>query len=773
MVDVVRQVLRASTLTPHGKIGRARLAWRGVAWRGVAWRGVARLRHRDASQRRRTCTASIDRIDRIDRNDRNDRIDRIDTVGLRSLSDTRCKHVRHCPPPLAARTGPDRISRQKTLCSPAKSTLTQLDFIATSSSPYNPTRGRSIFSIPTDSADDDPDFDEPQPKKKQKTTAQASGKRSQQKRAKNAMREHDQSTMTQCWKLLDYARDSDESDGDGDDDEDVDLVAAMLHPPSPDHKSSERALRAGPASDTLDQAALLSGKIGDGASDSESQMTSSPPPRLYNHPALTASSDHGSDTTRPTTAGSDQHPQTPRKGLPVVIPSSQTPSSITLSVHERPQDRGVYQRSPLKDRSTNVSPLKCPAGSSPSSKAPDKSAPIQPQNEANLAIEKGSMQPLWISRVACTPKKETKHLERTATIQDSEEGDMDFNSPGKAVRVTARATIVQESQLESDMIELDATTDDEDYDQHDINDLKSEDNDEMPEHTYYSLMQQSTFNPVDAALDRDANRFGITATQLSTQVQAKTQKVQSHSKGDGIVEDFKEPDEDETSEKAAATGAGLKKLEIEKVNIVVRKHREPSPELGESRPRSIKVEKNVHEDAEVVPSSQPQEKKQLFPETKPTPSRLTHDRLGDWTEAANTNAGLTQAASGSGDIAPVKIMAPPAGRGQTQSHPSQVSTVVPSQQSGPNSVDSLPHMPPRTTVPPPTETIPSSPIPLPPWADDDNGVRMNTETQLTDFSLPRPPSLIEKSNPFICSTLHITTLSRPIQRSELDGYGYP
>ncbi|KAF7196522.1 hypothetical protein HII31_02250 [Pseudocercospora fuligena] len=643
-----------------------------------------------------------------------------------------------------------RSARQRKSAPPfltrQQSTLTQLDFVGTSSSPYDPRKGRSIFSIPTDSADDDPDFEEPQPKKKQKTTAQASNKKSGQKRAKNAIREHDQSTMTQCWKLHDYAKDSEESDdGAGD----IGLEGALIYPSGADDKCGGQALLAPterPVSDTLDQAALLSGNIGDAASDSESQITSSPPPRLYRHPALTASSDHGSDTTRPTTAGSDRHPQTPRRERPAVIPSSQTPSSIKLSVHFEPQNRGVYERSPLKNRSTNVSPLKRSGGSSPTKIAPAKLERIQLENDANLGPKEGSIQPLWIAKVACTPKKETKHLERTTTIQDSEEGDLESSSPGKSARAVIRTTIVQQSQLESDMIELDATTDDEDYDQHDDDDMKieeSHDDDEMPEHTYCSLMRQSTFDPVNAALDRDANRFGNATTQLPPQTQQRTQVPQCSSKGGVNAQEFAE----ETPVEVAALDTDLEERDTGKVDIVVASQRGPSPELGENIFRPIKVEKSIHEEqSEVVLSSQPQEKKQSFSEARSTPARSAHDRLGDWTEAANMNAASPQAASSSGDIAPVETMAPPARRGHTQSHPSQISTVVPSQQSQPNSAYGRPHIQTRTTAPPLPETIPSSPIPLPPWADEGNIVRMNTETQLTDFSLPHPPPLSYSSS---------------------------
>ncbi|KXT07471.1 hypothetical protein AC578_523 [Pseudocercospora eumusae] len=656
-------------------------------------------------------------------------------------------HRRLAPAPVQREFPPRRRSARQRKSAPSslarqQSTLTQLDFISTSSSPYNPRQGRSIFSIPTDSVDDDPDFEEPRPKKRQRTTAQASSKKSGQKRAKNALRDDDQSTMTQCWRLHDYVRDSEESDdGQGE----MVIEGALLHPASVDDQSGEQGLlapAAAPVSDTLDQAALLSANIGDEASDPESQMTSSPPPRLYQHPALTASSDHGSNTTRPTTAGSDRHPQTPRNERLAAIPSSQTPSSIKLSVHFEPKTRGVYERSPLKDRSTNVSPLKSSAGHSPSKIAPAKLVLIQLEDEADLAPKEGSIQPLWISKVACTPKKEAKHLERTTTIQDSEAGDLESSSPGQPARASTRAKVVQESQPEGDMIGLDATTDDEDYDQHDGNDLKiDEDGDEVPEHTYCSLMQQGTFNPVNAALDRDANRFRNAATQMPSQIQDETQILQGRAEGGVNTQGFAE---EKLLAKAAAPDPGVEERDTGKIDMVVASQRGRSPELGEGPSRPIEVEKSIHEEeTEVVLSSQPQEKKQSLSEARSTPA---HDRLGDWTEAANMSAPPPQAASSSGDIAPVEIMAPPARRGHTQSHPSQISTVVPSQQSPPNSADDRPHIQIRTAAPPLPETLPSSPIPLPPWADEGSIVRMNTETQLTDFSLPQPPSLFYSSS---------------------------
>ena len=123
-------------------------------------------------------------------------------------------------------------------------------------------------------------------------------------------------------------------------------------------------------------------------------------------------------STRPTTADSDNHPQTPRRFTKTFVPSSETPSSLHKS-QVAPESQALHQRSPLKEKSVNISPVK--------RQSPLKSKVSFAENELE-AVDDGKVDDqgigLWKATIAHTPKKNRERkFDRVTSIQESEQDE--------------------------------------------------------------------------------------------------------------------------------------------------------------------------------------------------------------------------------------------------------------------------------------------------------------------------------------------------------------
>ncbi|KAF2162298.1 hypothetical protein M409DRAFT_27302 [Zasmidium cellare ATCC 36951] len=332
-----------------------------------------------------------------------------------------------------------------------QSTLTQIDYI------------RSDGAIPNSSEEEEEEeeeeiseYEETQPKKK----VRLSGAK------KNSGRKPDQSTLTQKWdwKAMAAARDSQESEDDLDTVDDRDIAqekAAELQPQKPKLKGH-----------TQTQSELLLCAHLDNDSDSEAST------RRRKRVAFSASSDVDKISTRPTTADSTANPKTPQRPRRTVIPSSETPSSLKLSTHS-PKRHEMYERSPLKERSSNLPSLK-------RSRSPElgemHDVDIKPQL---LPTDQEDVKPApaspWKVTLAITPKKDSvsgkRQLRWITTIQESDASDLEIepspirNLPAPDLspvhpqpvqrrrRSLQRVTTIQDSEENSsDLIDPDDTT---------------------------------------------------------------------------------------------------------------------------------------------------------------------------------------------------------------------------------------------------------------------------------------------------------------------------
>lgn len=123
-------------------------------------------------------------------------------------------------------------------------------------------------------------------------------------------------------------------------------------------------------------------------------------------------------STRPTTADSDTHPQTPKRFTKMFVPSSETPSSLHKS-QVAPQSQALHQRSPLKEKSANISPVK---RQSPfKSKVSFAGNDIEAMDEAEVDDQPIG---LWKATIAHTPKKNRERkFDRVTSIQESEQDE--------------------------------------------------------------------------------------------------------------------------------------------------------------------------------------------------------------------------------------------------------------------------------------------------------------------------------------------------------------
>lgn len=303
-------------------------------------------------------------------------------------------------------------------------------------------------------------------------------------------------------------------------------------------------------------------------------------------------------------------------------------------------------------------------------------------------------------------------LKRTATVQDSQSEDLDKSSD--IYRSTSRSSSIQQR-------------------------LEDDDNDDGPyEGTATYDQGPYTYDPVSAALDRDAARFGWTQTQAPVTRVANSVANSEDEEDDDLDQGIVPPSEDE-----------------EEVMVLPQPTAGPSQELGEdSDPLALAPEEPLSEAASKPGNAEPE---------------ITAEPTGVLSEQ--------EAPSESPPSSPPTL------------RPSQVSTVVPTQMSPRQRTQrvKLEEYSPPTSPPAPVSHSPnartqktarphlhprtqelqcsSSPLPFPPWSSpgrrrwaalesepfgqSPGGVNNAREAleNLSDFSLPPPPPLSSSAGP--------------------------
>lgn len=628
----------------------------------------------------------------------------------------------------AARSLPQKLKRQ--------STLTQLDFVST---PH------SSHEVIPNSSDEDEEYTERKPKRRRKLDPKA----------------RDQSTLTQNWRRR--AMEQGSSDGEfADWEEDTTTM---------DVTESE----GGKAQDTQGTARYLFGRmqevssemqeLGDGHSDVS--------PAIRQHRMLVASSDAGDGSTRPSTADSKATLQTPKKARRTEVPSSQTPSSAILSVHKTWKNR-EYDASPLKGHSNSPMPLK----KSPRSQTSSPSKRMLRHMESNIsycdATPSGDAKSeLWKAELVSSPRRKynsapatgtaaapiARRLARSTTVQDSQD-EVDLAPMERSLK---RITTVQDSQSESDLEvcgsnndqddeteltvmlevsdkerpEMHTTVDEpqidttqprgsslQDYEHDDKMEIDAEEG-LAHEYKYTASLQQQTYDPVSAALDRDAARFGRGATQLVIQPQSDAYCVGSS--GDKSAGNHNDGEEGGDFDDVSMHGSEERAEDSE-------------PECVAESPVEADPETQFVADS---PSAEMQ--------YQPSPE------LGEFTQASenlmdgngehdSVHHGQPQSMAIVPDMEGPELAMPPSPK---VPRPSQVSTVVSTQgtTSRPNSGHGNAPTSPRKSAAW-TNTLSSSPFPLPPesWRGAQSYRDLETQSSdIFDFSLPPPPPLLSSA----------------------------
>lgn len=658
-------------------------------------------------------------------------------------------HRRHISRPRAS-LGSEKEKRQ--------SSLTQLDFVSTP---------QTNDVIPISSDEEDGDFTVEQPRKRRRVSAKGSegddwtpktgSARSSAKRnsAKTKMKgglERGQQTMTQ----IDFVPSAQRHwlmDDIEDDEDDQDYEERPL-----DGRESPVASRQSGAKRTLPWV---------NQSDDEMEHIPQSPVRVterkgshdvvLQQPDLALHSIAAHDFT------------TPKKvSRHLEIPSSQSPPSIKMSTKQsrKPQRHCLGEKSPSKSPSTSPSKLKglrrTPLNEKSINIVPPRWQP-ETQESQNPTMkmlqqvrlrtkmggaplhEEAPMPPpikrpqrrvqvesSQVDRPAVTKQRLPRNLRRATTIQDSQASDENIMTqmPPQGL---GRTLTVQDSQHEDldlssqlyrsmssreNLQVIDSQAHNDRYDEDEEEEVYEEGDDVEKEEEEEEEEYPHTFDPVSAALERDAARYAWTQTQAPRTQHKKTQIVDSEEDSDdddldrGIVPDSESEDEIILLPSHSAQDG-------------------PSQEL-------------CSEDL-VAPNSEANEKTPVPPKTvqkQPSPSPPS---------------------------------SPPPLR------PSQVSTVMPTQSSPhftlPAEVAEEEEYSPPTSPPTKTKqsmikkpqfqdtqalTISSSPLPLPPWSSSgevdlglytlpkgdrtDNGG--NELASLVDFSLPPPPPLGMSSSPW-------------------------
>lgn len=210
---------------------------------------------------------------------------------------------------------------------------------------------------------------------------------------------------------------------------------------------------------------------------------------------------------------------TPKKRRRIEAPSSQTPPSIKQSAQSsrRSVTKSVVERSPLKQRSANAALSPCRRSSpakltiaSQELKSASFKVPLndgQEENQAPLSTNSESCLANRITRAHRRPRK----LRRTATVEDSQTEDLDISCETfRSVPHSGPPTEKLKDHTDGRMQIYEDPKDDE-------------------------CDEQFTYDPANAALDRDAARFGWTQLDQSRFVHSVSHR-RDHEDHDDILD---------------------------------------------------------------------------------------------------------------------------------------------------------------------------------------------------------------------------------------------
>ncbi|CAK3900641.1 Hypothetical predicted protein [Lecanosticta acicola] len=326
-------------------------------------------------------------------------------------------HQREAPAPKqqnlpARRTTVHRKDSPPTLAK-RQSTLTQIDYVST---PHSSRRE----PVPDSSDGESEHEDAPRPKKRRKTSGDEKPRKPPKQKKVIAKKTKSQSTLTQKWDWRTYgvAEDSEESEAEALLEEDDGPMGFI---------DDEATVQSGGKSLDNDGRSVQTQGDEEAVQSIESPNSSPRSPKrvIAESPVVRR------ESTRPTTVDSEFHPQTPKRFIKTLIPSSETPPVMDTSAESTKRVQHCL-RSPLKEKSANVSPVKHPlplkskvSFADANSKTSEDSIPIQ--DEKAPTQQPGH----WSAAIAYTPKKDRgpRKYDRVTSIQESEPDDeeMDLN----------------------------------------------------------------------------------------------------------------------------------------------------------------------------------------------------------------------------------------------------------------------------------------------------------------------------------------------------------
>ncbi|OQO11177.1 hypothetical protein B0A48_05433 [Cryoendolithus antarcticus] len=405
------------------------------------------------------------------------------------------------------------------------------------------------------------------------------------------------------------------------------------------------------------------------------------------------------------------------------VPASQIPPSVKASSQQSKistQTKATTvsptivasQRVPLGERSANtrLRPLQL----QPSGDIAVKTSKVPLKEAAD--ISQTAISDLPIAPIPTTgPKRSCRKLKRTLTVQDSQLADLPMSTVPPP-RQLMRSTTIAETQFDS--LDLDTIDDLDALSEGDVfTTERHHDSNSVHGSEQYFSDEPHTYDPVGAALDRDAARFAWTQTQLPSK--RARDAVQDSETDDDPLDDV---DADAASTKT-----------ITSVDLTSSSHRPSEQLLSDlldalspqaarvSRPDDRKASENPEEyvDMDVIADSSPP--------SSPPPLRQSQISTVVPTQASPYQRSLKAA------FIPAT--------NERRAH------VDACQRTQLGAVDS------------------SSPLPLPPWSTSNehdwmgsaervkgtqkmSGTMQDELGSLTDFSLPPPPPLIRSSSPW-------------------------
>jgi hypothetical protein len=658
-------------------------------------------------------------------------------------------HRRHISKPRSS-LGSEKEKRQ--------SSLTQLDFVSTP-------RANDVISIHSDDDEDEgeeEDFAVEQPRKKRRVSAKGSdgddwtpkmsGNRSSEKRSsakakKRAGLERGQQTMTQ----IDFVSSAQQPqiEDDIEDDEDIGLEGSKYA------GSRKAGLRR--TLPWLDEEQDEVNYVPQSpATDSRSKNIGN---SVHQQPNLALHSIATHDFT------------TPKKlARHLEIPSSQSPPSIKLSSKKSqrtqrhllgqkspsrspsksPSKLNIMWRSPLKERPANISPLKWQAETQESQNPTMKmlqQVRMRTKMGSALLHEEAPMPPpkrpmrhdkhvkSQANKIPDTQLAPVRTLKRTTTVQDSQASDENIMTQAPPLGLHRTHTIQDSQHEDLDMSSqlyrsLSSRENLRIADSQAINDDYDENENYYEEEDY-----SQTYDPVSAALDRDAARYAWTQTQAPrTQHTTRTQIADSEDETDeddldrGIIPDSDSEDEIILLPSASRQRQSGRARSQELCNDdLVDAPLHPDNDETANQPQEQPQQKEI---SNSPPSSPPLRSSQVST-IMPTQSSPQHRH--------NNNKR--------------PVDEPPEGEAQVFSPPTSPD----------------PHRRIKVAQVKDTQalTISSSPLPLPPWSssgevdlglytvpkgegkeDSENYNTNNELASLVDFSLPPPPPLGMSSSPW-------------------------